>query len=192
MEQNQKLLTQGLALEYVTLGWNVIGCVILALAAYSARSVALLGFGIDSVIEIVASIVVVWQLKAVHKNDEKKALRFIGTAFLLLAVYITIQSLFALTHNIHAHQSVVGIVWLALTSLAMFSLAYGKATVGKKLGHAVLQAESKVTVVDGILAAVVLLSLVLNMLFGLWWLNAVAGFIIAAYSIKEGLHAWHE
>jgi len=192
MNLNQKLLAHGLRLEYITLGWNIVGCIVLAIVAYQARSVALLGFGIDSVIEIFASIVVVWQLKAVHKNDEKKALRCIGTAFLFLAVYITVQSWLALTHAVHANQSIVGIVWLAGTCIAMFLLADGKAKVGKKLEHAVLLAEAKVTIVDGILAGVVLLSLLLNMFFGLWWLDAIAGFVIAAYSIKEGLHAWHE
>ncbi len=190
--ENQKLISRGLSLEYITLGWNIVGCVILGFLAYAARSVALLGFGIDSVIEIFASMIVVWQLKAVHKNDEKKALRCIGTAFILLAVYIAIQSTLALAHGLHPHPSVGGVIWLALTCVAMFLLAYGKGRIGKKINHAVLKTEAKVTMVDGILAAAVLASLLLNMAFGIWWIDAVAGFVIAIYSVKEGLHAWHE
>ena len=79
--ETQKLLNRGLSLEYMTLAWNVVGCGILLAAALSARSIALFGFGIDSVIEIFASVIVVWQLKALHTRNEKKALRCIGTAF---------------------------------------------------------------------------------------------------------------
>ncbi len=190
--EEQKLLKKGLTLEYITLGWNIVGCVILAFTAYYAHSVALVGFGIDSAIEIFASVVVVWQLRATHKNDELKALKFIGTAFMLLAVYISIQSIFALVYNSRPQQSVVGIIWLTLTVIAMFLLAYGKLEVGKKLQHNVLQAEAKVTLVDGILASVVLISLLLNFFFGIWIVDILAGFIIAGYSFIEGLHAWKE
>jgi len=186
----QKLLNRGLAFEYITLGWNIAGCIILAWAAYTAGSVALWGFGIDSVIEIFASIIVVWQLKAIHKNNEKKALRWIGIAFVLLALYLIIQSSFALLNKIHARESVMGIIWLGVTALVMFLLAYGKRTVGKKLDHTVLKTEAKVTLVDGILASVVLLSLLLNLFFGIWWVDALAGFVIAFYSIQEGVHAF--
>ncbi len=188
----QKLLRRGFTLEYITFGWNIVGCLVLAKAAYDARSVALLGFGIDSAIEIFASVIVVWQLKAVHKNNEKKALRCIGTAFLLLAVYLIAQSSVALLSGIHAKESILGIIWLVITSITMFLLAYGKKSIGKELQHAVLTTEAKVTLVDGILASVVLLSLLLNLFFGIWWIDAVAGFVIALYSIKEGLHAWME
>ncbi|MGZ4478090.1 MAG: hypothetical protein ACXVW2_05715, partial [Nocardioidaceae bacterium] len=89
-----QLLRRGLVLESITLGWNVVGIVILAMAAIAARSVALAGFGLDSLIEIVASLVVVWQLKGVVSDRERPALRIIGVAFIALAVYITAQSLY--------------------------------------------------------------------------------------------------
>ena len=188
--ENTTLLKRGLTLEYLTLGWNVVGCGILIVAALAARSVALFGFGIDSVIEIFASVIVVWQLKAVHKHNEKLALRYIGTAFMLLAVYLVVQSSLSLAHGVHPQQSTIGIIWLVLTCVVMFLLAYGKKKVGDALQHTVLQAEAKVTVVDGILAGVVLVSLLWNLFYGIWWIDAIAGFVIAAYSIKEGLHAW--
>lgn len=90
------LLTQGLRLEYATLSWNVVGSVVVLAAAAVARSIALAGFGLDSLIEIVASLVVVWQLKGESESRERTALRIIGDAFLLLALYIAVQSIVVL------------------------------------------------------------------------------------------------
>lgn len=184
------LLRRGLYLEYVTLAWNVVGCWIVLGAAYMARSVALAGFGIDSVIEIFASVVVVWQLKAVNKNKEHLAERLIGLAFLLLAVYIAAQSVVVLVTRFHPHTSALGMVWLALTVLVMLSLASGKGRTGQALGNPVLQKEAKVTVVDGILAASVLCGIILNAWFGLWWADPLAGLVIVFYGCREGIAAW--
>lgn len=99
---SRRTLTQrGLVLEYATLGWNLVGCWIVLGAAYAARSVALAGFGIDSVIEIFASLIVVWQLKAIDKGKERLAEQIIGIAFLLLAVYIAVQSAIVLLTRFH-------------------------------------------------------------------------------------------
>lgn len=184
------LLRRGLYLEYVTLAWNVVGCWIVLGAAYMARSVALAGFGLDSVIEIFASVVVVWQLKAVNKNKEHLAERLIGLAFLLLAVYIAAQSVVVLVTRFHPHTSALGMVWLALTVLVMLSLASGKGRTGQALGNPVLQKEAKVTVVDGILAASVLCGIILNAWFGLWWADPLAGLVIVFYGCREGIAAW--
>ena len=100
------LLRRGLMLEYVTLGWNVVGVVVLAIAAIAAGSVALAGFGVDSLIEIVASAVVVWQLKGEEGSDrERRALRIIAIAFVLLAIYIAVQS--ALTLQLAARTRAI-------------------------------------------------------------------------------------
>src|SRR5476651_1375413 len=115
--EKQRLLNRGLWLEYVTLGWNVVGCWIILAAALSAKSVALAGFGIDSVIEIFASMVVVWQLKSINKDKERFAEHLICIAFLLLAAYIFIQSIIILITRFHAHTSQIGIIWLALTTI---------------------------------------------------------------------------
>ncbi|MFP3588615.1 hypothetical protein SCB29_34060 [Paraburkholderia sp. SIMBA_055] len=95
--QRNQLLRRGLTLEYITLGWNVVGVVIVELAALAARSVALADFGLDSLIEIFASVVVVWHLTGAGDNKEKFALRMIGAAFIALAVYILIQTIYVLT-----------------------------------------------------------------------------------------------
>ena len=181
------LTRRGLLLEYATLGWNVVGCWIVLVSAYLARSVALAGFGIDSVIEIFASLVVVWQLKAINKDKEALAERLIGIAFFLLAAYLAVQSILVLLAGFHPHTSPVGIVWLILTAAAMFLLAYGKGHTGAALGNPVLQKESKVTVVDGLLAVAVLLGLVLDAALGWWWADPLAAFVIVYYGVREGV-----
>lgn len=187
-----KLLRRGLRLEYATLSWNVVGSVVVLTAAVLARSVALAGFGLDSLIEIVASLVVVWQLKGVALDRERPALRIIGIAFIALAVYITAQSLYTLARGLRPHHSVAGIVWLSMTAVAMFALAAGKAVTGRKLGNRVLQTEARVTLIDGYLAVAVLLGLMLNAVFGWWWADPAAAFVIVYYGIREGWHALHE
>jgi divalent metal cation (Fe/Co/Zn/Cd) transporter len=184
------LTHRGLALEYATLGWNLVGCWIVLGAAYAAHSVALAGFGIDSVIEIFASVIVVWQLKAINKDREHLAERLIGIAFLLLAVYITVQSTIVLLTHFHPKTSLLGIIWLALTCVAMMMLAYGKSRIGRALGNPVLLKESKVTVVDGVLAGSVLIGIALNALFGLWWADPLAAFVIVYYGFREGYTAF--
>lgn len=187
------LRRRGLRLEYATLGWNVVGSVLVLFAAVEARSVALAGFGLDSLIEILASLVVIWQLQDMQAvARERRALRIIGIAFLALAVYIAGQSAYVLAVSAHPQQSILGIVWLALTAVVMFALAAGKRATGRALGNRVLQTEARVTVIDGLLATAVLLGLILNAVFGWWWADPVAAFVIVYYGLREGWHALHE
>jgi len=183
-------IKRGLALEYVTLGWNVVGVVIVLAAAYVAHSVALAGFGLDSLIEIFASVVVVWQLMGMHQNRERLALRLIGTAFFALALYILGQVAYTLLTHLHPHTSVLGMIWLAATLIAMLLLAWGKRTTGKQLKNEVLMTEGYVTLIDALLAAAVLVGLVLNAFFGWWWADPLASLVIVYYGMKEGIHAW--
>ncbi len=187
------LRRRGVRLEYATLGWNVVGSVLVLVAAVLARSVALAGFGLDSLIEIVASLVVVWQLQELQAVErERRALRIIGAAFLLLAVYIAAQSVYVLVSGVRPHHSLLGIVWLALTAVAMFVLAAGKRATGRALGNRVLQTEARVTVIDGLLATAVLVGLILNAALGWWWADPAAAFVIVYYGLREGRHALHE
>jgi divalent metal cation (Fe/Co/Zn/Cd) transporter len=187
------LLARGLRLEYATLAWNVVGSVVVLVAAVAARSVALAGFGLDSLIEILASLVVVWQLRDTQAVErERRALRIIGLAFLLLAAYIAVQSVYVLAAEAHPHRSTVGIVWLALTAAAMFALAAGKSRTGRALGNRVLETEARVTVIDGLLATAVLLGLILNATAGLWWADPAAALVIVYYGAREGRHALHD
>lgn len=187
-----KLLKQGLRLEYLTLGWNVIGSIIVILSGLQANSVALVGFAFDSLIEIGASTVVIWQLTGVSQRREKSALRLVGTAFFVLVTYILTHSLETLLAQARPNQSLIGIAWLAATFIVMLLLAWGKEVTGKKLNNPVLKTEARVTVVDAYLAGSVLVGLLLNTFFGWWWADPVAGLVIVFYGFKEGWHAWVE
>jgi divalent metal cation (Fe/Co/Zn/Cd) transporter len=179
------LLRRGLWLEYTTLGWNVVGACVLALSAWSARSVALLGFGLDSVIEIGASMVVVWELTVDEEDRTRRALRRIGMAFVALAVYLAVQSTAVLVTGHRADASPVGIIWTAVTAAVMFTLAWGKARVGQALGNQVLQKEGRVTLIDGVLATAVLAGLALNASLGWWWADPLAGYVLVYYAGRE-------
>ncbi|NUR26632.1 MAG: cation transporter [Catenulispora sp.] len=179
------LLRRGFALEYATLAWNVVGIAVLAVAAISARSVALAGFGLDSLIEIGASTVVLWELSGTREDRQRRALRLIGVGFALLAVYLLAQSVLVLATGFRPRHSVLGIVWTAVTALVMFALAAGKARTGAALGNPVLATEGRVTLIDGLLATAVLLGLVLNAALGWWWADPAAGFVLVYYAVRE-------
>jgi divalent metal cation (Fe/Co/Zn/Cd) transporter len=192
-DRTRDLRLRGLWLEYATLGWNVAGSVLVLAAAVSARSVALAGFGLDSVIEILASTVVVWQLRDLHApRRERRAMRVIGVSFLALAAYIAAQCAYVLVRDAHPHRSALGIVWLGLTAIAMFALAAGKRSTGRALGNRVLQTEARVTVIDGLLATALLAGLILNAALGWWWADPAAALVIVYYGVREGRHALHE
>ena len=179
------LLRRGFALEYATLGWNVIGIVVLAVAAISARSVALAGFGLDSLIEIGASTVVLWELSGTGEARQKRALKLIGGGFALLALYLLVQSTWVLAAGFRPHHSPLGIAWTAVTAAVMFALAAGKARTGSALDNPVLKTEGRVTLIDGLLAAAVLIGLALNSLAGLWWADPLAGYVLVYYAVRE-------
>jgi divalent metal cation (Fe/Co/Zn/Cd) transporter len=174
-------------LEYATLGWNVSEVGFLFVAAVLARSVALAGFALDSVIEIFASIVVVWQLRGdADPAREARAVRMIGFAFLALAGYLTAQTVLTLALGVRPDASPLGIGWLAATVIAMYGLAIAKARTGRELGNLTLRTEAKVTFVDGSLAAAILVGLVLNAALGWWWADLAGGIVIIVYGLREG------
>ncbi len=184
-EEHSQLVIRGRQLEMVTLFWNVIGVVVLAIAAVTARSIALAGFGLDSVIEIGASTVVLWELADAAQSRQPTAMRMIGVAFVALSTYLAVQSTIILAIGFRPRHSPLGMGWTGVTALVMFALAYGKARVGKALNNPVLKAEGQVTMIDGILASAVLLGLMLNALLNWWWADPVAGYVILYYAIRE-------
>jgi len=179
------LTRRGLRLEYATLGWNVVGVPVLVVAAVRSGSAAAAGFGFDSAIEIGASLVVVWELASTHHDRERIALKFIGCAFVVLAVYVTAQAAYSLIGGHHPGHSTLGIVWSAATCVVMLGLARGKALTGRALGNPVLQAEGRVTLVDACLAGAVVAGLTLNAALGWWWADPLAGLVIVAYALRE-------
>jgi divalent metal cation (Fe/Co/Zn/Cd) transporter len=188
MTEAAALLRRGRRLEGATLAWNVIAIGVLALAAIRARSVALGGFGLDSLIEIGASTVVLWELADSHQRRQHTALRLIGVAFAALGAYLAVQSTVLLVLGAKPGHSPLGIAWVALTAAVMFVLAAGKAKTGRALGNLVLQTEGRVTTIDGILACAVLVGLVLNAVAGWWWADPAAAYVLVYYSAKEAHH----
>ena len=179
------LLRRGRLLEAATLAWNVLGLAVLAVAAVRAQSVALAGFGLDSLIEIGASTVVLWELSGTGEARQRRALRLIAAAFIALAGYLLVQTAVVVASGYHPRHSSLGITWSALTAVTMFALALGKRRTGRGLGNPVLLTESRVTVIDGLLACAVLLGLVLNSAVGWWWADPAVGLIIVYYAIRE-------
>jgi hypothetical protein len=186
-DRTRRLVHAGIGLEVVTLGWNVVGVVILAILAARASSVALLGFGLDSVIEISASTVVIWELTGIGERRQRIALRMIGAAFALLATYLLAQAIVALATNHRATVLAGGVAWTGLTAVAMGVLAYGKRRVGHALGDPVLITEGRVTLVDALLATSVLAGILLDGVLGWWWADPMAGLVIVAYAVREAI-----
>jgi divalent metal cation (Fe/Co/Zn/Cd) transporter len=184
-DRNRILLRRGRVLEVTTVTWNIVGIVVLAIAALRAHSVALAGFGLDSLIEIGASTIVLWELSGTGEHRQRRVLRLIAAAFLALASYLTVQTILVFASDYHSHHSPLGIIWTALTAIAMFALAAGKNRTGRQLQNPVLITEGRVTVIDGLLACAVLLGLVLNLAFGWWWADPAAGLVIVYYTLKE-------
>jgi divalent metal cation (Fe/Co/Zn/Cd) transporter len=182
------LLRRGRLLEAATLGWNVVGVAVLAVAALRAHSVALAGFGLDSIIEIGASTVVLWELSGTGEHRQRRALRLIAAAFLALAAYLSVQTIVVFATGHHPGHSPLGIAWTALTAAAMFALAAGKTHVGRQLANPVLTAEGRVTIIDGLLACAVLAGIILNAAVGWWWADPAAGLVIVYYALREANH----
>jgi divalent metal cation (Fe/Co/Zn/Cd) transporter len=181
----ERLLRRGFTLEYLTLGWNVAGIVVLAVAAVAARSVALAGFGLDSLIEIGASVVVIWELAGTGEDRQRRGLRLIGYAYTAMALYLLVQSTLVLAAGYRPGHSVAGIAWTAVTAAVMFALAAGKARTGRALDNPVLRTEGRVTMIDGILAVAVMLGLVLNATLGWWQADPAAGYVLVYYALRE-------
>jgi divalent metal cation (Fe/Co/Zn/Cd) transporter len=181
----QALIRRGFALEWATLAWNVAGIAVLALAAITARSVALAGFGLDSAIEIGASAVVIWELSGTGAERQRRGLRLIGYAFAALGGYLLVQSTVVLATGYHPRHSLPGIIWTAVTAAVMLTLAAGKARTGRALDNPVLRTEGRVTMIDAILAVAVLLGLTLNAVADWWWADPAAGYVLVFYAARE-------
>lgn len=178
-------------LVWATIGYNVIEAVIALTAGVRASSTALVGFGLDSVVEVAAAAAVAWQFAAVDpERREKAALRFIAWAFFILAGYITVDSVLALSGSGQARPSPVGI-GLAVVSLAVMPLlAWLQIRAGRELGSRSAVAEAKQTLLCSYLSAVLLVGLVLNALFGWTWADPIAALVIAGFAVREGRRAW--
>lgn len=187
VDRVSRLRRRGFALEWVTLSWNVVGVIVLAVLALSTSSTALAGFGLDSLIEIAASTVVLWELSGIGEQRQRNALRLIGIAFIALAGSLLVQSAAALITQHHPEGSIAGIGWTAITAASMFTLAALKTRTGRALGNPVLQTEGHVTFIDGLLAVAVLVGVTLNTVLGWWWADPLAGLVIVYYAVREAV-----
>jgi divalent metal cation (Fe/Co/Zn/Cd) transporter len=190
------LRRRGLALAGLTIAWNVVEAVVAITAGIAAGSTALVGFGFDSIVEVMSSVVVVWQFRGeatsgYDADRERLALRLIAVSFFIVAAWVIVESsreLFFVGND--ADESVVGIVLAALSLLAMPTLAVAKRRTAEVLGSPTLRADAQETMLCGWLSAALLGGLVLNAAFGWSWADSVAALAIAAFAINEGLEAW--
>ena len=174
-----------------TISYNVIEAAVALTAGTQASSTALIGFGLDSVIEVSSAAAVAWQFsKPDHEAREKTALRVIGLSFFALAAYVSMESVRALFGYSEPRPSIVGIVLAAVSLLVMPLLSYAQRRTGRELGSRSAVADSKQTLLCTYLSAVLLVGLLLNSLFGWSWADPIAGLVIAAVAIREGLEAW--
>ena len=174
-----------------TISYNVIEGAIAITAGTVAGSTALVGFGLDSMIEVSSAAIVAWQFSAVDPGArERTALRAIACSFLALAAYVTVESVRALIEGHEADASTVGIVLAAVSLLVMPFLSYAQRRTGRELGSASAVADSKQTLLCTYLSAVLLVGLSLNAALGWWWADPIAGLVIAAVALKEGREAW--
>jgi divalent metal cation (Fe/Co/Zn/Cd) transporter len=175
-----------------TIGYNVIEAVVAITAGAAASSTALIGFGLDSVIEVSSAVAVAWQFSARDpESREKVTLRVIAFSFFALAAYVTFESMRALFGQTEPQHSTVGIVLAALSLAVMPGLSYAQRRTGRELGSRTAVADSKQTLLCTYLSAVLLVGLLLNSLFGWTWADPLAALVIAAVAVKEGRDAWH-
>ncbi|MFC9944058.1 cation transporter [Streptomyces pratensis] len=178
-----------------TIAYNVIEEAVVAITAGRlASSTALIGFGLDSVIEVSSAAAVAWQFSArehaVREAREKTTLRTIAISFFALAAYVSIDAVRALTGTGEAERSILGIVIAALSLAIMPFLSAAQRKTGRELGSASAVADSKQTLLCTYLSAVLLVGLVLNATLGWSWADPIAALVIAAIALKEGRDAW--
>ena len=174
-----------------TISYNVVEAVVAIGAGAGASSTALIGFGLDSVVEASSAAAVAWQFAGSDpKSREKRALRFIAFSFFALAVFVTVGAVRSLAGAAEAQHSVVGIALAALSLLVMPFLSLAQRRAGRELGSRSAVADSRQTLLCTYLSAVLLLGLVLNGAFGWSWADPVAALVIAAVALKEGRNAW--
>lgn len=186
-----KLARTAIALAWLTVGWNLVEAGVALFAGQSAGSTALIGFGLDSLIEVSSALVVLWQMRSnVSEEREERALKLIALSFFALAVWVTLTSVITLVGQVQPHESTTGIVLAIVSLIVMPALALAKRRVGKAMSSATVVADSAQTWLCTSLSAVLLVGLVANATLGWWWADPVAGLIIAAVAAREGREAW--
>ena len=186
------VVRRGQRLEYFTIAWNAFEGIVAICASLFARSISLVGFGIDSFIEVASGSVLLWRMSVdanvrYRERNEKRALRIVGLCFLLLAVYIAFESGSDLWFRRAPEHSIPGIVLACVSLVAMPLLSRSKRKVGYALISAAMHADAKQTQFCTYLSAILLVGLILNAVFGLWWADPIAALIMVPIIAKEGI-----
>ena len=177
-------------LAWATVAWNVVEAVVAIGAGAAAGSIALVGFGLDSTVEVMSALVIVWQFRGVGAERERRALKLIAVSFFALAAYVTIQAIIELASVSEPSESMVGIGLASASLVVMPVLARAKRRNGALMGSVTVLADSNQTKLCVYLSAVLLAGLVLNATVGWWWADPVAALVIAALAANEGREAW--
>src|SRR5712692_2976549 len=184
--------------EYFTVGWNVIEGIVVITFGVIAGSIALVGFGLDSFIEVTSGSVLIWRLRKHGFNDEeeeaaeRKAILIVGITFLLLAVYVTYESGKKLLFHEHPSESVVGIILAIVSLVVMPLLAMCKKNIATEINSRALRADALETLACSYLSLSLLIGLGANALFGWWWADPIAALAMVYFLIKEGWEAVEE
>jgi cation diffusion facilitator family transporter len=182
---------RGKRLEYFTIAWNSLEGLIALVAGLLAGSISLVGFGIDSFIEVTSGATLLWRMsvdseESTRERNERLSLRIVGVCFLALSAYIAYESVSDLMNRKAPENSIPGIILACVSLVVMPILSSAKKDVGKKLGSAAMNADAKQTDFCVYLSAVLLVGLVLNAVCGWWWADAVAALIMVPIITKEG------
>jgi divalent metal cation (Fe/Co/Zn/Cd) transporter len=188
--QQSGALRQALRLEYLTVGWNSLEVVVTIGLGIASGSLALVAFGLDSLIEIFASTVVLWHLRGEGGGAKtRRAMGLVALAFFGLAAILIVAAVQGLVSGREADQSPLGIGYLTITAVVMFTLSWRKRLLSTSLENHPLEHEARITFLDGLLATGVLLALVANAAFGAWWADPIAAAFVGLAAIPEGLDA---
>lgn len=183
-------------LEYATIAWNIGEAVFTITLGVLAASLALIGFGTVSIIEVFASAVVVWHTLPAHHTDDpartRLALRLTSIAFGLLAIALVTFAIRDLATGRRADESLAGIIYLAITAVVMFGLAAAKRSIANRLGSAPMRSEATMTFLDGVLSTATLIGLALNAFAGWWWADPAAALIVGIAAGNEARENWAE
>ncbi len=190
-------IRRALLLEYTTIGWNIIEGVIAISSGTAAGSIALIGFGLDSFIEVTAAGALIWRLKKQGSLDEeldaeKRALQIVGITFFALAAYVIYESIHTLWIKEAPQVSLIGIVLALVSSILMPILGLTKRKVAVQINSRALAADAVETFVCAWLSIILLIGLGVNALWGWWWADPAAGLIMAGFIIREGIEAIEE
>lgn len=177
-------------LAWLTVAWNVVEAVVAIIAGAAANSIALVSFGLDSTVEVMSALVIVWQLQGLPEDRERRALRLVAISFFTLATYVVVQSVYDLVSRSEPDTTVVGIVVAIASLVVMPLLARAKRRNGKAMASGAVVADSNQTQLCAYLSAILLGGLVLNATVGWWWADPLAAIGIAVLAFSEGREAW--